>query len=338
MKKNSFSCPFGETSIVLFINRQLKDIILKDKMENINPESLFRKAQALGEDIKEMESINVLAAYGRAQSTIKRKEKKSFFYNRLMRYAAILALPLFMSSLVLGYLYFSGSEADEKYVEVTAATGSIIRYELPDQSVVWLNAGSTLRYPTVFRKDNRTVELKGEAYFEVQANKKRPFYVNAGDGLSVYVYGTKFNVCAYEEDNTIETVLEKGMVNVLTPNQETIVLNPGEQLLYDKQTRKSVKHKVDVYGKVAWKEGKLIFRDASLADIFKRLERHFNVDIRYNNQLGKEYKYRATFRNETLAQILDYLAQSAALKWKIEESEQQADGTLSKTKIIVDLY
>jgi transmembrane sensor len=240
--------------------------------------------------------------------------------------------------LTLGYLYFHKPVVDEKYAEVTAAMGSVIRYELPDHSVVWLNAGSTLRYPTVFRKDNRNVDLKGEAYFEVQADRERPFYVNTSNGLSVYVYGTKFNVTAYEEDDCIETVLEKGKVNVITPNQETMVLSPGEQLIYEKQSQKWTKHKVDVYEKVAWKDGKLIFRNASLEEIFKRLSRHFNVEIQFNNRSGKEYRYRATFRSETLPQILDYLAKSAALKWKVEDAAQQADATFTKTKITVNLY
>ena len=289
----------------------------------MSPESLLRKAQALGDDIKEMESIDVLGAYYQAQTKIKTNRRKNM-YNQLMRYAAFLTIPLFLSSLVLGYLYFSGTETDEKYAEVVTATGSVIRYELPDHSVVWLNAGSTLRYPTTFKKDNRLVELKGD--------------VNTPNGLSVYVYGTKFNVAAYEDDNYIETVLEKGKVNVITPDQETIVLAPGEQLLYDKQSQKSKKNKVDVYGKIAWKDGKLIFRNASLEEILKRLERHFNVEIQFNNRSGKEYKYRATFRTETLSQILDYLARSADLKWKIEEPQQQADDTFTKKKIIVDLY
>ena len=253
----------------------------------MSPESLLRKAQALGDDIKEMESIDVLGAYYQAQTKIKTNRRKNM-YNQLMRYAAFLTIPLFLSSLVLGYLYFSGTETDEKYAEVVTATGSVIRYELPDHSVVWLNAGSTLRYPTTFKKDNRLVELKGEAYFEVQADKDRPFYVNTPNGLSIYVYGTKFNVAAYEDDNYIETVLEKGKVNVITPDQETIVLAPGEQLLYDKQSQKTKKNKVDVYGKIAWKDGKLIFRNASLEEILKRLERHFNVEIQFNNRSGKK--------------------------------------------------
>ena len=308
-------------------------------MENMSPESLLRKAQALGEDIREMESVNVWDAYHRAQARIKRVERKKTVYVRLMRYAALLSIPLFVSSLVLGYLYWSGVGTEEKYAEITAATGAVIRYELPDHSVVWLNSGSTLRYPTVFKKENRNVMLKGEAYFEVQADKERPFYVNTPAGLSVYVYGTKFNVNAYEDDNSIETVLEKGKVNVVSPDGKTTVrLSPGERLLYDKLNHKLSKSKVDVYEKVAWKDGKLIFRNAELDEIFKRLARHFNVDIRFNNKSGKEYKYRATFRNETLPQILDYLAKSANLKWRTEEAVQQADDTFTKKKIIVDLY
>ena len=92
---------------------------------------------------------------------INKIERKKTVYSQLMRYAALLAIPLLMTSLVLGYLYFDGAEEEVKYAEITAATGSVIRYELPDGSVVWLNAGTTLRYPTVFKKDNRSVELKG---------------------------------------------------------------------------------------------------------------------------------------------------------------------------------
>lgn len=313
-------------------------MILKENMENMDPESLLRKAHALGNDIKEMESIDVARAYQRTQKILKANRKKQM-YNQMMRYAAFLAVPLLLTSLVLGYLYFQKPEPAEKYAEVTAATGSVIRYELPDHSVVWLNSGSTLRYPTVFRSDNRNVELNGEAYFEVEADNERPFYVNTRHGLTVYVYGTRFNVTAYEDDSNIETVLEKGKVNVISPDRKTIMqLAPGEQLLYNKQSQKLIKNKVDIYEKVAWKDGKLIFRNASLDDIFKRLSRHFNVDIQFNNKSGKEYKYRATFRDETLPQILDYLARSAALKWKTEEAVQQADDTFTKKKIIVDLY
>lgn len=303
----------------------------------MNKEALLRKAQALGDDIKEMEAIDVVNAYRQAQVKIRNNERKKI-HNQLMRCAAFLTIPLLLTSFVFGYLYFVEPEEEVKYAEVTSTMGTVTRYELPDNTVVWLNSGTTLRYPTVFKKDNRSVELKGEAYFEVEVDHKRPFWVHTPSGLSVYVYGTKFNIAAYEDDSYIETVLEKGRVNIVTPERETIIMTPGEQLLYDKQTSKFEKEKVDVYGKVAWKEGKMIFRNASLEEILKRLERHFNVDIEFNNHSGKTYNYRATFRQETLTQILDYLAKSANLKWKIQTPEQQEDDTLTKTKIIVNLY
>lgn len=308
-------------------------------MENMSPESLLRKVQALGDDIKEMESIDTLAVYRKAQANIYKVRRRRNVYDWLTRCAAILAIPLLVSSLVLGYLYFDGTEVEEKYAEITASAGSVIRYELPDHSVVWLNSGSTLRYPTAFKKDNRNVELNGEGYFEVEADQERPFYVNTQSGLSVYVYGTKFNVSAYEDDNNIETVLEKGKVNVIAPDGKTVVqLTPGERLIYNKVNSKLVKSETDVYEKVAWKEGKMIFRNAPLEDIFRRMERHYNVDIQFTNHSNKEYKYRATFREETLPQILDYLAKSATLRWRVEEPVQQMDTTFTRKKIIVDLY
>ena len=100
-----------------------------------------------------------------------------------------------------------------------------------------------------------------------------------------------------------------------------------------------MKSKVDVSEKTAWKDAKQIFRNTSLDELLKRLSRHFNVDIALNNRSGKQYRYRATFRDETLSQILDYLSKSAMIKWKTEEeSVLQSDGTFVRKKIIVDLY
>lgn len=299
---------------------------------------LLRLSLVLSEDIKEMETIDTSAAYGRTQKQIRATRHKRIS-QQITRYAAFLTLPLLLSSLVLGYLYLKGDDVEVKYAEVTAAAGSIIRYELPDKSVVWLNAGSKLRYPTTFTGDKREVDLQGEAYFDVEADPKHPFYVNTREGLSVYVYGTQFNVNAYEDETFIETVLEHGHINVMAPDGQTEVkLEPGERLYYDKQGSKLTKSKVDVYEKVAWKEGKMIFRSTSLDAVLRKLSRHFNVDIQFNNRSGKEYKYRATFRDETLPQILDYLGKSALLKWKTEEPVQQSDATFTRKKIIVDLY
>ncbi len=301
-----------------------------------NTDSLDRKARALAEDIAEMEAIDASAAYRRAATAIGRNRRTAFI-GRLTRYAAILTLPLFIATLALSYLLMRG-ETNTRTVSVTAAAGSVLRYELPDHSVVWLNAGTTLTHPATFSRPRRDVTLDGEAYFEVEADLNRPFYVGTPGGLTVYVYGTRFDVSAYSDDETVETVLERGAVNVITPEKEALSLSPGERIRYDKRTRTCRRTAVDVYEHTAWKDGKLVFRDAPLDEIFKRLERHFNVDIVLRNHSTRMPNYRATFRDETMPQILDYFAKTIPMKWVISEPQQQSDGSFPHKRITIDLY
>ncbi len=306
-------------------------------MEESSKDIWFKKAEALAKDINEMEDIDISKSLLLTQKKIRNKRLQSKS-NLFIRYAAILTLPLLISSIVLGYMVLNKPVEVIQYAQVKASAGTVIRYELPDKSVVWLNAGSILKYPTKFSKDRRDVELVGEAYFEVSANKKHPFYVHTSCGMNVFAYGTKFNVSAYKDDKVIETVLANGNVNIITPNRKVAVMNPGEQITFDKTANKFSKKAVDVYEKIAWKEGKMIFRDAPLEIMLKKLARHFNVTIQLNNKYNRKYRYRATFKNETLPQILNYLAKSASLKWKIQECKQNDDNTLTEEKIIIDLY
>lgn len=306
-------------------------------MENKDINKLLKQAQLLTDDIQRIESFDVDAAFMRMERKVK-NEKRRKMVDTWMRYAAFFTLPLLMTSLLFAYLYFDKKELPVQFAEVTASAGSILRYELPDESVVWLNAGSTLRYPVVFSADSRKVDLKGEAYFEVTADKAHPFYVNTPSGLQVYVHGTRFDVSAYEDDALVSTVLERGKVNVITPSEKTLELHPGEELRYDKTTGTWMQRQVDVYERTAWKDGKMVFRDMPLDEILKRLSRHFNVDIVLNNPKGKTLKYWATFRMETLPQILNYLSKSTAMKWKVEESVRLEDDTLTKAKYTINLY
>ena len=325
-------CTQEETARIEKEMKTSKDIC--KQVENI------RLSLAIAHDIQACEAIPTAAAYKKTWEKIEEKQKrKNKIIPLLMRYAAILAIPLAMSTVLFSYLYFSSQLEETQYAEVKSPAGAILKYELPDKSIVWLNAESKLRYPTRFAKGKREVELEGEAYFEVEANKKRPFYVHTTSGISIYVYGTKFNINAYNDQSYVETVLEKGKVNVILPDQNSVLrMRPNDQFYYNKATKENSLSKVDVYEKTAWKDGKLIFRDASLESIMKRLARHHNVEITIHNHLGKEYRYRATFKNERLTDILDYLSKSTNLKWKIEEAVQQKNGTFSKKKISIDVY
>ena len=302
-------------------------------MENMNPESLLRKAQALGEDIKEMESIDVMGAYQQAQTQIKTNRRRSM-YNQLMRYAAFLTIPLLLSSLILGYLYWGATDTEEKYAEVMAATGSVIRYELPDHSVVWLNSGSTLRYPTVFKKDNRNVELKGEAYFEVESDKEHPFIVKTKQ-LTVEATGTAFNVNAYAPDHVAAVTLVKGKVAVTLDQKKTISLSPGEKIDYNLATSLYNVNKTNTYKWCSWKDGILIFRDDPLEYVFKRLGQTYNVEfILKDAELGK-YSYKATFEGESLNEILRLLEMSAPIRCKEVSNRNSNNEKFEKQRIEV---
>ena len=308
------------------------------KNENRELKRLLEESQALGEDIKKIEAIDMVDARWHIERKIHANHRKALM-NRMLRYAGMFALPLVIATITLFYIHFFPKETPVQYAEVTAASGSIVRYELPDKSVVWLNAGSKLRYPTKFSAEHREVDLQGEGYFEVTADRNHPFYVNTPNGLQVFVYGTKFNVSAYDDDNSIETVLEKGCVNVITPgNNYQYKITPGECLSYNKKTHAVSVTGIDVYEMTAWKDRKLVFRDTPLETVLKRLSHHFNVDIMLRNHAHREYQYHATFRNETLPQILNYLSKSVAMKWQNVESMQQDDDTLTREKIIIDLY
>lgn len=294
--------------------------------------SLTNEAQSLMKKIEEIESIDVEAGLDRTLCKLRTREKWHWM-SKVTQWAAILTIPLLVSTLIMGYLLYQSSEMQDRYTQVSVACGSVVRHELPDGTVVWLNSGSKLSYPVTFRSDKREVTLEGEGYFEVTANKEYPFYVHTSEGFSTHVYGTKFNVNAYSESPYIETVLEEGKVQVQLPSQDSIVaLLPQEGIFYDKISHSYVKTRIDSEEYTAWKDGKLIFRNTEIRDVIRRLSRHFNTDIVLNDHSGKNYKYRATFTRETLSQILDYLSQSTKMIWREDSSDR------TKKKIIIDLY
>ena len=295
-------------------------------------QKLWNRAKALDEAIHEYRSIDTERAWQQTWQRCQRSRQRGFsFY--LLRIAAILILPLLISTLTLGYLYIQANLTPQEiaYLEATSAPGIVTQITLPDSSKVWLNSGSRLRYPARFMGDERNVTLQGEGYFEVQSDRAHPFYVATTEGLRVMAHGTKFNVNAYADDEIIEATLEQGAVDVLIGQQrETLV--PGEQAIFDKNTSTMHKQKAQVDVETAWREGKLIFRNATMKEITKQLARRYNVDINLHDESRTPHRFRATFTNESLPQILEYLRMSAPIRWSSTTVKQQTDDTYSRQR------
>ena len=297
----------------------------------------LQTVRQIAEDILEYRTIDTPRAYLRVESRIQKQAWRERFMRGTNRIAAILLLPLLVSSITLSYLYIrQGQElAKVDYQETTAAPGTVVRLELSDRSIVWLNAGSTLAYPSRFKGDNRQVVLSGEGYFEVESDLEHPFYVSTRTGTKVMAYGTKFNVNAYEGEPTIEAVLERGKIEV-THDNERVQLEPGSQATLDRQTGKLHVSSVNLDEKTGWRTGRLVFRNTPLETVLDKLSRRYNVDIQLHNESRKEYRYRATFTSETIEQILDYLRLTAPIEWSMTNPRQNGDGSLERKRI--DVY
>jgi len=168
--------------------------------------------------------------------------------------------------------------------------GGQYQLQLPDGSKVWLNAQSSLRFPTAFTGNERVVELTGEAYFEVAKNKEKPFKVITPREGQVEVLGTHFNINAYADEEVMKTTLLEGKVKLTAlDNGESALLNPGEQSSLSQSSHLSQPIPVQTEEVVAWKNGLFRFEDASIASIMRQIARWYDVEIVYEGKIDKEF-------------------------------------------------
>ena len=199
---------------------------------------------------------------------------------------------------------------------IATAPGQRAQVELSDGTRVRLNVGSTLTLPVAFTAAAREVHLDGEAFFEVAPDAGRPFLVSAG-GATVRVVGTAFNVAAYGEPT--EVVVAEGRVALRTsgqPAEADVVLGPGELGRLTGNPSPIAKEVVDVRRYLAWTEGRLVFEDASFAEVAVRLERWYDLDVGWAGDLAAVDKLNASFRDEPLSEILNVVAVSLGLEYQ----------------------
>ncbi|MBI3137202.1 MAG: DUF4974 domain-containing protein [Sphingobacteriales bacterium] len=194
--------------------------------------------------------------------------------------------------------------------------GGQYKVVLPDGSKVWLNAVSSLKYPTAFTGPDRTVELTGEAYFEVTKNRVLPFKVKLPDASVVEVLGTSFNVMTYGDEINQQTTLIEGSVKLSRSNKE-IIIKPGEQALVDKEGKLSINRSVNIGEITAWKEGNFDFRNASIETIMRQVQRWYDVEVVYQARINHEFTADVS-RGEPVSQLLRLLELTNRVHFKIE--------------------
>ncbi|MDX9881067.1 MAG: FecR domain-containing protein [Prolixibacteraceae bacterium] len=233
-----------------------------------------------------------------------------------LKYAAVLVFSIGLG--VSGYFISGLQYSTAGYTEIIAPKGERSKVVLPDGSTVQLNSGSRLKFNSSFQSGKRDVFLQGEAFFDVVRDKSRPFTVEAGI-FQVEVLGTSFNVSSYPDDRIASTYLESGKVKIRIEGEKDIFLAPSEIIEYEKTSGKITKQAVNDHRFSDWTKGILNIKGETIEELAKKLERRFNIEIRFGDNAIRDRIYSGTIQDEDLNTVLEALAFASSLKYEKQE-------------------
>ena len=205
----------------------------------------------------------------------------------------------------------------QAYNTFSTPKGSTYQVLLPDGTKVWLNTGSSIRYPVVFSDHKRRVSIRGEAYFEVAHDTSKPFFLDA-NGSIIEVLGTRFNVSAYADEKQTTTTLVEGSVHV-SKNGNNVRLQPGQQAVVDQVTGAIRRSTADIRSAIAWKDGYFRFNDESIEDIVEKISRWYDIEaVEYEGQFSD--RFSGTYkRSKNVAELFGHLEKLAPIHFKMRE-------------------
>ncbi|MCD8177563.1 MAG: FecR family protein [Tannerellaceae bacterium] len=294
-----------------------KNLLQKYIEGNVTPEEIETVVDWLDQDeshiheymaLHKLYDISILN--GTVRNSKQRKVSKRFSLHKILYEATKIAAVVL---LVLGIKYVlnplpgSVMHSDKTaYQTLFVPAGQRAELTLPDNTVVWLNAKTTIVYPTHFETGNRMIELDGEAYFNVTSNKEQPFIVKTRD-MNIRVLGTEFNVLAYASSPFTEVSLLEGSVELRSSVfQSDYIMNEKEKIrMVD---RKLFSSRIDDYDYFKWKEGLICFNNETVESMIRKLELYYDVQIEIKNPSLLKYRYTGKFRTKDgIEQILKVL-------------------------------
>lgn len=258
------------------------------------------------------------------------KPQRRFKIRKWLQVAAVL-IAVFSTSFSIYLVKTKDNLSDTVLTVEKGQKASII---LPDGTKAWLNSGTTVTYGSQFNSSQRLVQLDGEAYFEVAHNKKSPFVVDC-NGLKVKALGTAFNIKAYKTEETIQTALVNGKVEI-SDNIKKVILIPNQRLAYNRSNHKMQKSDEEDCERFSqWRNNQLFFESQAFADIVQTLERSYNVKFVFKSESLKKYKYTGTVGNTSIDSMLQLFSMTSPLQYQVEGNTIYLDENKS-TKAIFD--
>lgn len=215
-------------------------------------------------------------------------------------------------------LHYAGTPAISEWHTLATPKGGQYRLQLADGTLVWLNAESSIHFPTAFTGKERKVEVTGEVYFEVAKNPSKQFIVTAGVAKTA-VIGTHFNIEAYSQDTSLTITLAEGKISVTdTLNNKTLTLKPGDQA-GRRSASFTIRNNADLEQVLAWKNGWFNFKEAPIQDIMQQVARWYNVEVEYKGNIN--YHFNADIeRNVSVSKLLGLLEKTGRVHFDIKNN------------------
>lgn len=263
-------------------------------------------------------NVNAIPGISRELSGSPEKDGRKIFRSNALKYciAAAAAAALFLTGAATSEL-LTGKRQE---TVLMASSENISSYTLPDGSKVWLNKNSWLTYNQRFGKLTRQVALKGEGYFEVNRDERRPFIVKMQNNLDIKVLGTTFNACNYPSLNKAEVILRSGSVQVSDNGRnEYVILKPNQKFTWNEGTAEI--SSVNAMNCCRWFEHRLVFDNVKLKDILENLSHKYQTEISLNVGNLADKHMSMTIRDESVEDILDILTTLLPIRWRYQGAE-----------------
>lgn len=262
--------------------------------------------------------VNAFSGIRHEEAEAPRLEKRKPFRSKALKYciAAAAAAALFLTGAATSELV-TGKRQE---TVLMASSENISSYTLPDGSKIWLNKNSWLAYNQKFGKRTRQVTLKGEGYFEVNRDERRPFIVKMQNGLDIKVLGTTFNACNYPSLNKAEVILRSGSVQVSDNGRnEYVILKPNQKFTWNEGSAEI--SSVNAMNCCRWFEHRLVFDNVKLKDILENLSHKYQTEISLNVGNLADKHMSMTIRDESVEDILDILTTLLPIRWRYQGAE-----------------
>lgn len=275
------------------------------------------------------QQVDPAAAFRKVHARIRRQNWRRVL-RHFERVAAVMLLPLIVLS---AFLITNLRSEFNSMVEIRSTTGMVSAVVLPDSTRVWLNSNSYLRYPTKFTGDMRRVTLYGEAYFDVAHDASKKFIVQAKNS-EVEVYGTEFNIEAYDDDY-VRTTLVSGRVGMryddVNHHRQIVRMEPEQQAVYNTKTGVMYLNNVNVASNISWKEGKIVLDNTPLDAALRMLGNKYNVTFLIRNDELRQSKFTTSFSNQSLEVILKYFTISSNISFtQLDAQSAGRDGVVGR--------